>query len=45
MLGMLKTENRFDAVRGLALGVVLGAALWVAVGGVVWALLRVDWGI
>jgi hypothetical protein len=45
MLGLLRTDHRFDAVRGLALGVVLGAALWVVVGGIVWALLRVDWGI
>ena len=40
MLGMLKTDHRFDAVRGLALGVVLGAALWVAVGSIVWAVLK-----
>jgi hypothetical protein len=42
---MLSKDHRFDAVRGLALGVVLGAALWVVVGSIVWALLRVDWGI
>jgi hypothetical protein len=38
MLTMPKADHRFDAVRGLTLGVLLGAALWITVGGIVWAL-------
>jgi hypothetical protein len=45
MLTMLKADHRFDAVRGLTLGVLLGAALWITVGGIVWAFVSIDWGL
>jgi hypothetical protein len=39
---LLTFDRRFDAARGLALGVTMGAALWLAAAGTVWALLRIS---
>jgi hypothetical protein len=34
------TDRRFDAARGLALGITMGAAVWLVIAIGVWMLLR-----
>ena len=36
-----RTDRRFDAARGLALGISMGAAVWLVIAIGVWMLLKV----